>query len=1726
MNNFSKHIRILTQVLTGLLIVLVSTTAFSQAKIVVNGATVKLTTSQLKLNGDLIVQSGQVDAANATVNTTGAITLNGGIFSSSANTLTIGGNFTLNTGATFLHNNGSIQFNGASAQQINGTGRPTFHNLDINSDLSVETQDTTRVSGIITMMSAKTLDADGSANNRYLKLLSINDAPFVTDASIAALPSGATISGNVTVERFMKNVVTTNNGRFYRYIASPVANATIADLQNEIFVTGNFTGRSLCTNCTTSASMFYYNEPTKAYVAYPAVSNTQTLVSGRGYSVYVRGNLVTSTKFDLRGTIVHANDTDFDFHVTDSGDGWNLVGNPFASTIDWTSNTGWTKTNIDNAVYITTNTDPSGTKFASCVNGIHTLPPSADAATKVNLIASGQGFWVHTNGANPVLKANENVKRNPGSDKSTFWRTSAPINQLRINLVSATNADATVVYFTDGASVDFDPASDAWKRPNTVLNVSSVLPNGAGKVAINSQPKALCSSVVPLSIDNVPAGNYRLDFSEMSSFEVPTQITLVDKFLNTSMDVSSGSYSFAVTAATGSFGASRFELHFDVSQQPVFTASTAAVCEGTQASIRVNGAQAGRTYKVFSANGSELGSGIVANDTTLVFSVPAAMLNSGNNAFTVQSSYANCSSLAVTQAVNVRMVAAPRLNLTKGATVCAGTAVTLVAEASEGNTISWYAGATNNKVAATGNTLSIDNLQESLTFYVSATNELGCSTERIAVSALVTPMPAISSVSTATICAGNTANLTALGANGTTFQWFDDAASTQQIATNAGTFQTPVLNASKDYYVRLAGDGGCNSALQTVHVEVMNMPTITSVSNSGTICAGSTVSFTAVGQNGASFNWYADAAAAQLVASGSEVFTTPALEKTTTYYVQLSNGKGCVSAVQAVSAQVAQIPQITAVTPAQTLCAGQNTVITADAINAESFNWYADASATQLVVKNNGMLVLNNVQQSVTYYVKAINPQGCSSSIQSVSVEVSTIPSITAVTSTGAVCVGGNVELSAAGLYGETFNWYADAAGTKLVATNSGKLTVPSIQASATYYVQLTNANGCTSTMQSVTAEAIQIPQLLSVNATGTICAGNNLQIEAKGAYGNIFNWYADANGTMLIASNDGTLSLSNVSTSATYFVRVQNASGCVSDLKSVTTSVSPVPAINQVTTTGVICSGGSVTLNANGENGTVYNWYADINGQQLLASTGGSYHIPSLEATTTYYVQLVNNTGCKSVMTAVEASTSPVPNVTNVAQSAAICAGNQATLIAQGDNANQFNWYADAKATQLIETNDGTYVTEALAFNKTYYVQAIGAQGCVSSIHAVTATVNELPVVLTTTDASICSGNVATLTAMANNGSTINWYADAQGTDLIARNSNSLTTSQLVGDLTVYVQAVNSLGCTGSLKQIQVFVSAAPVLNSVVSNGATCTGGSAVFNAAGVNGSVYEWYADEQGKKLITTSAGSYTINGIAAETTVWVRLVNEKGCGTALQAVKAEVLPVPAVTSVAQSGVICRNGAVSLQANVVNGSLVRWYADSEGKQLLGSGETFQTPELNANTAFYVSAVNDLGCFSALKKVEVEVVTYNNADVLNQNGMLTSNAQTGNTWFFNGVEVSTANSITPSESGIYTLTVDVKGCKSSLDYNFVIAGLDKEQAAEMEMVAYPNPVLDELHVTLPAHTSADAVVEMVDAQGRSVQTAIPSGNEAVLDVRAVPAGLYFVHARGADLKAVRIVKQ
>ena len=93
----------------------------------------------------------------------------------------------------------------------------------------------------------------------------------------------------------------------------------------------------------------------------------------------------------------------FNPSYTNSGDplndGFNLIANPYPSTIDWLSS-AWTKTNVNNAIYMY---QADNTQYASFVGGI-----GVNGATRH--IASSQGFYIQTNGAAHVLNISENAK--------------------------------------------------------------------------------------------------------------------------------------------------------------------------------------------------------------------------------------------------------------------------------------------------------------------------------------------------------------------------------------------------------------------------------------------------------------------------------------------------------------------------------------------------------------------------------------------------------------------------------------------------------------------------------------------------------------------------------------------------------------------------------------------------------------------------------------------------------------------------------------------------------------------------------------------------------------------------------------------------------------------------------------------------------------------------------------------------------------------------------------------------------------------------------------------------------------------------------------------------------------------------------------------------------------------------------------------------------------------
>ena len=509
--------------------------------------------NSLALDGDLTLTAGTLNTGN-----------------SGSENLTLAGNWT-NNGGTFISNANTVGFVGTASQTIGGTSPTTFYNISLANTASpgISIESNQNMAGVLTMAGNTIFDADGTTDTAVFTLFSLADNPTL-DAGIGILPAGAQVLGNVTVQRFMSKEGT--NFRMYRYLSSPVQNSPVSDLQNEIPITGPFTGTSICSACLSNSSMFYYDESVltdinatgiadynDGYIRFPNAVNTETMQQGRGYAVFVRGNILASTLWDVRGAINAGNVTAISHPVsfTSSGnslnDGWNLVGNPFPSTIDWNAASGWTKTNIDGSIYTTDNAN-GNTQYATW-NGIVGTNGGA------RHIAMGQGFWVKANSSNPILQSAEGIKA-PGI-QTTFFRQESENNLMRITLSNGSLRDETVIHFRKDANPSFDASADAWKLKNTSFNLGS-LTDSNELLAINSWSELLCSTTIKLSVTEMSEGSYTLKFTDVSSFGEGVQLVLKDSYLNTSFAITEDAlYTFSVIADKNSSGQERFAIQFN-----------------------------------------------------------------------------------------------------------------------------------------------------------------------------------------------------------------------------------------------------------------------------------------------------------------------------------------------------------------------------------------------------------------------------------------------------------------------------------------------------------------------------------------------------------------------------------------------------------------------------------------------------------------------------------------------------------------------------------------------------------------------------------------------------------------------------------------------------------------------------------------------------------------------------------------------------------------------------------------------------------------------------------------------------------------------------------------------------------------------------------------------------------------------------------------------------------
>lgn len=491
--------------------------------------------------------------------------INQGTFDPNNFNVSVGGNW-INTGS-FIEGTSTVTFNGADDQFITATNGETFYNLIMNKVSSALKIGTDTVSIINTL---DLQDGVCSTNNRLVLLSTATNTARIAEIT------GASITGNVIAQRFMPGG---SNKRRWRYLSSPVnvgGSISLTQFIDDIFVTGvGGASNGFDESPNNNPSIRIYDETVAGHVdngwVGPTSINT-TYPTGTGFEVFGRGSRATVNPFDpssvpldatidLIGTINQGNFTK-NLSYTNTGlstsDGYNLVGNPYPSQIDFNA-AGMTKTNIHNRFWVyNPNSGSYGVYDASLNQGTNGI---------TRYISSGQSFFVKAMSTGASIAFTESVKtaNTPFTYFKDAKKSYTSDHILRLNVVrdSLTYDETIIVYRPDASKTDED-VSDATKFFNDQLNLYSKSSNGTN-LAINVYPLPIETDTINISMfayngtTNPWEGNYTISFNFDNNADF--DLVLVDYFLGEFVKIDNDKkYSFDITSNPSSMGNNRFAI--------------------------------------------------------------------------------------------------------------------------------------------------------------------------------------------------------------------------------------------------------------------------------------------------------------------------------------------------------------------------------------------------------------------------------------------------------------------------------------------------------------------------------------------------------------------------------------------------------------------------------------------------------------------------------------------------------------------------------------------------------------------------------------------------------------------------------------------------------------------------------------------------------------------------------------------------------------------------------------------------------------------------------------------------------------------------------------------------------------------------------------------------------------------------------------------------------------
>ena len=786
--------------------------------------------------------------------------------------------------------------------------------------------------------------------------------------------------------------------------------------------------------------------------------------------------------------------------------------------------------------------------------------------------------------------------------------------------------------------------------------------------------------------------------------------------------------------------------------------------------------------------------------------------------------------------------------------------------------------------------------------------------------------------------------------------------------------------------------------------EATATPLVASVSiaqtaGTSTICAGSSVTFTATPTNGGTaptYQWKVNGTAVSGATSSTFTTTTLAAGSDAITCVMASNlsgvtGSPATSNSISVTVNASVTPSVSITSTSTSICTGQSVTFTATPTNggaAPTYQWYngstAISGATASTYSTTTLTGSPSITVKLTSNASCVSTPTVTSNAITVTVGGSVTPSVSITSSAGnTLCSGQSTTFTATPTNGgtaPTYQWYKN--GSAISGATSSTYTSSSFANNDAITCGITSNSACaspttaTSSAITITIASNGTPSLTIASSVGnTICSGQTVTFTAtptNGGSAPTYQWYNGS--TAISGATSSTYTTNSISSSVVISCKMVSNSQCVSTTNATSNSLSisvsgaVTPAVNITSSTGnSVCQGQSVTFTAaavNGGSSPSFQWYNS--GSAISGATSSTYATSSLANGSAISVVLTSSSSCASPSTATSntinmsvANSSTASVSVSSSAGTSLCSSQNSTLTAtpvNGGGTPAYQWMLNG--SNISGATASTYAPSTIHNGDVYSVQMVSSSSCVTQ-STVTSTpltfsiVSGGPAGVTVSSnvgLNICQGVNVTFSAAATNGGTNPTYQwTKNGNDVGNGTSTYIDNSLANGDI-INCSISSSLSCavpaTATSNNLTMTVYQVPVANITENNNVLTSS----------TGSSYLWFLNNisvtngTNQSLTPTANGNYT-----------VEVTDAHGC----QSVSApfDVTTVGISETSAFAGVTvypnpaANNLFVDFGGTVAEGKLIIRLLDLNGRVLL---ENISTPVNGEKLSVDMSQIQD----------------------------------------------------------------------------------------------------------------------------------------------------------------------